>query len=211
MALYVQAGDVFFTKSKTILGRLIRWGEKDKGEVEATWANHAGVVVEDGWIGETPAFYQRNPGAPEAVVIEALGHVRKGPLVLNGTEVRVFRPVPPWTALELARFRSTAEPYVGDKYGWWKLLFQLADKLVGRKLFTTLLHNDERPICSYLAAKVVQAAEDTSRITARITKLGATMNGRAYFSFGMPPQAVDPDEGMDFCLAHPELWQEVKG
>lgn len=208
MALYAQAGDVFFTKSKTILGRLIRWGEKDKGETEATWANHAGVVVEDGWI--MPLSPDTTFGERQAIVIEALWHTRKGPLVLNGTEVRVFRPVPPWTPAELERFKAAAEPYVGDKYGWWKLLFQLADKLAGRKLFTVLLHKDERPICSYLAAKVVGAAEGVERITARIKLLGPTLNGRSFFAFGMPPQAVDPDEGMDFCLAHPELWEEVR-
>lgn len=209
--VYALAGDVFFTRSSTLLGRLIRWGEKDKGEVEATWANHAGVVVADGWIG-TPA--SSLPGAsdprPQAVVIEALWKTRKGPLKVNGTEVRIFRPVPGWTASELAVFLDAAETFVGNTYGWWKLGFQLADKIVGRKLFTTLLHKDGRPICSYLMAKVVGAAESVERIMARIGVLGKTLNGRAYFAFGIPPQTVDPDEAMDFCLAHPELWKEVR-
>lgn len=204
-ALYAQAGDVFFTKSSTILGRLIRWGEKDKGEVEATWANHAGVVVEDGYIGGGPGLR-----GPAAIVIEALWKTRKGPLVLNGTEVRVFRPVPAWTAEELEHFIAAAEPYVGDKYGWHKLLVQLADKLIfgGKKRLTTLLHIQNRPICSFLAALVVHAAQSKERVAARV--MAGYKNGEAFYAFGIPPQAADPDEMLDWCETHTDLWNEVR-
>src|SRR3972149_5199702 len=130
--IYVYAGDVFFTRSSSILGKLIRWAETDPGE-EPTWTNHTGVVVEDGWIGrasepcEGGPSYRANHHStcdcdhPDAIVIEALSSVRRGPLKVNGVSVRVFGPVPPYTTPELEAFVMAAEEVVGAKYGGWKL------------------------------------------------------------------------------------------
>ena len=180
--IYAHAGDVFFTHSESLLGKLIRWTETDPGE-EPTWANHTGVVVESGWIGE------RDPLAIQAVVIEALWKTRKGPLKVNGIEVRVFGPIPVYGEEELAAFRAEAETYVGDTYGWWKLLFHAADRAIfkGRKIFSLMLHKDKRPICSYLAAKVCAVVGST---------------------FGVDPQAADPDEMLDYCVANADEWEE---
>lgn len=211
-AVYARAGDVFFTHSNSVLGRLIRWGETDPGETNGTWANHTGVVVEDGFIGEQLDTLAGIPHRlKQAVVVEALWRTRRGPLELGrGTEVRVFRPVPAYGPEELARFVAAAESYVGDKYGWWKLLVQLADRLVfrGRKVLTTGLHVKGRPICSFLAANTVYAAESLERTVARLHALGDP--AVAAYAFGIPPQSADPDEMMDFCLTHPQLWEEVR-
>jgi hypothetical protein len=210
-SLYARAGDTFFTRSNTVLGRLIRYGETDKGEAKgSTWANHAGVVVEDGWIGAEGIPPEALPVNTPATVIEALWRTRKGPLKLNGTLVRVFRPVPPYDAAELERFRSEAETYVGDKYGWWKLFGQLGDKVLfgGRKVLTTAFHIKSRPICSFLAGYANHVAQSNERVANRV--LSGLRNGEAMYAFGMPPQSADPDEMMDFCIAHPELWEEVK-
>ena len=199
--IYVKAGDTFFTHSNTLLGKLIRWGETDLGETNGTWANHMGVVVEDGWIGDT------DPQAVPAIIIEALWKTRKGPLTLAGNlGVRVFRPIPPYSPEELTRFRSKAEEFVGRTYGWWKILFQLADRVLfkGRKVLTTALFLDKRPICSYLAARVNAAAESLERQIARVQ---LTQDPRA---FGIPAQSVDPDEALDYCLANPRLWEEIR-
>lgn len=194
--IYARAGDVFFTRSNSILGRLIRWAETDPGE-EPTWANHTGVVVEDGWIVPPPWAFE--PGADLiheytrlAVVVEALWHVRRGTLNPNNVDVRVFRPVPAYSAAELVRFRREAGRYVGDKYGWWKLLFHLADRAIfkGRKVLSQTLHVDERPICSYLAAKVHEVA-------------------RPGEWFGVRPEVATPDEMLDF-VQNSERWQEVR-
>ena len=217
-ALYARAGDTGFTRSNTLLGKLIRYGETDKGEQEPTWANHTFVVVEDGWIGAVPESFREFDGGVElpltqAVVIEALWKTRKGDLKLNGTEVRVFRPVPAYDEHELARFVAEAETFVGDKYGWWKLGFQLADKVLfrGKKVLTTALHIKGRPICSFLAGFVNQMAQGKERTLARVTAhLDRGDNGAAIYAFGMPPQAADPDEMMDYALANPTEWQEVK-
>ena len=212
MPVYVRAGDTFFTHSSTLLGRLIRWGEKDKGE-DASWANHTGVVVEDGWVGAEGVPPEALPHNVPAVVIEALWHVRKGPLVLNGTEVRFFRPIPAYDAAELGRFVAEAETYVGDKYGWWKLAVLLADRQFfgGEKILSTALYIKDRPICSFLAAFVNQAAQSVGRVTARVkAHLTRGDNGAVYYAFGLAPQSADPDEQMDYCIANPTEWEEVK-
>ncbi len=203
MSLWVELGDTGFTRSDTLLGGLIRWGEEHQGDPNA-WANHTFVVVESGWL-VPPEKYGYGLMRDEehfnydaegrispkiASVIEALWHVRKGPLKVNGVEVRVFRPVPPFNAEQAALFIAEAETYVGDKYGWWKLLFQLGDRAIfgGKKVLTRFLFVKDRPICSFLAAKV---------------------NALVGCYFGVPPQCADPDTMMDYALAHPEKWQEV--
>jgi hypothetical protein len=215
-AIYAHAGDVFFTHSTTLLGRLIRWAETDPGETNGTWANHAGVVVEDGWIPAPPplklvdeAGDEMSAYFKEAVVVEALWKVRRGPLDVSKVRVRVFRPIPYLAPAELERFERRAATFVGAKYGWWKLLVQLTDRLLfgGRKIVTAALYRDDRPICSYLAAMVYAYAENQSRAMARFAH---TNDVSRVFTFGMPPQAADPDEMMDYCLAHPDEWEEVK-
>lgn len=183
MPIYVRAGDVGFTRSSSLLGRLIRWVETDPNE-EPAWANHTFIVVEDGWIRGSS-----DPFAISAVVVEALWKTRRGPLQVNGIAVRVFGPVPPYEPAELAAFRAEAETFVGDTYGWWKLLFHAADRVVfkGTKVLSTLLRVDKRPICSYLAAKVSAVVGST---------------------FGVEPQAADPDEMLDYCIANPDEWVE---
>ena len=211
-AVFAEAGDTFFTRSNTILGRLIRWGETDKGETKDTWTNHTGVVIQSGWIGEPLSGTALRVLGPsrQAVVIEALWTSRRGPLKLNGVDVRVFRPIPRYSPAELGRFTLEAERYVGARYGWWKLGAQLLDKSIfgGRKVLTTALYLDSRPICSYLAGKVNAAAESLERAVARLKILKDP--ALAAYAFGIPPQSADPDEMMDFCLEHPDLWQEIK-
>lgn len=182
--VFVRRGDTFFTHSSSLLGRLIRWGETEKGE-EPTWTNHTGVVVEDGWVGG---------GEPQAVVVEALWKTRRGPLKLNGVTVRFFRPVPPYSEEEKLRLVTEANSFIGNTYGWWKLFGFLAKKITGVDV-PKLFFVKNRPICSFLAA----VANDAAR-----------RRGSRWPGFGTMPQAADPDEMLDFCESHPEFWQEVK-
>ena len=196
--LFAERGDTFFTKSSSLLGRLIRWGEKDPDESTGAWTNHAGVVVESGWIGGDPGL----PGYKEAVVIEALWKTRRGPLKVNGVDVRVFRPVPAYTEEEKALFVAEAESYVGDGYGWWKLGgFLLKRATRGVVDVTKVYFIKNRPICSYMAAWTNEKAR----------KIGDRSKAWAgpWPGFGMPPQSADPDEMLDTCWALPEFWQEV--
>ena len=210
--IYVKSGDVFFTRSSTVLGKLIRWAETDPNETE-TWANHTGVVDEEGWVGAEGIPPAVMPADHPAIVIEALWHTRRGPLVLNGTKVRFFRPVPGYSYTEVGAFWREAKTYVGDKYGWWKLGVQLADRLLfkGKKILTTGLYIKSRPICSFLVAMATQQAQSADRTIKRVkAHLDRGDNGLAVYAFGCVPQAADPDTMMDYCLANPSEWQEVK-
>ena len=84
------------------------------------------------------------------------------------------------------RYQAIQE-YVGQWYGWWKLGAHLWDRLRnrGEKKLSNKLYIDERPICSYLAAKVNEAQG---------------------ISFGMEPQAADPDEMLDWVEDHGDVW-----
>lgn len=208
LGIWAEAGDTFFTRSSSKLGGVIRWGETDEDEAkrgEESWANHTGVVVESGWIGP-PGPEQTSPHAGSAIVVEALWKTRRGVLDLDDLEgVRVFRPVPAYDPLELEHFRREAESYVGDTYGWWKLIGFLVKRATkGRIDPTRLYFLRDRPICSYLAAWVNQKAQSVRRILAR----QGTRPDAAY-PFGMPPQSADPDEMMDFCLMRRSEWREV--
>ncbi len=197
-----RTGDVFFTHSDSLLGGLIRWAETDPGESPA-WTNHCGVVIADGLLA--------GPGlGPDAIVVEALWKTRKGPLDFSkGIEARVFRPVPEYTEEEKRRFVVDAEEFVGDGYGWWKLIFQLADRVFfgGKKVFCHLLCVDKRPICSYLAAKVHDAARKIGTVVHDEERLPLPM---VWQGFGMDPETADPDSMLRWCEAHPEFWEEIR-
>lgn len=171
----VRVGDVFFTHSQTTLGKLIRWAETDRGETVAAWANHTGVFVGEGDVRVAP-------------VVEALWKVRKGPLDPGaGVTVKVYRYNGKFDAVDSKIFINRANQYVGDSYGWWKLLVQLADRVAfgGAKVFSSLMFVDSRPICSYLAAHCYDAVG---------------------IGFGMDPDAADPDSMMRYCDSHPNRW-----
>ena len=110
--------------------------------------------------------------------------------VEKGQEIRAFGSKQVLSTDELTLFRAEARKYVGDTYGWWKLLFHLADRglFKGKKVLSSLLFMDKRPICSYLAAKVNAAA------------------GR--FFNGISPEAATPDEMLDAAISYPLFWVE---
>lgn len=202
MAIYAKAGDTFFTRSESALGRLIRWGEKDCNETTPAWTNHSGVVVEDGWIGLPESWQEFGSGIfKEAVVVEALWKTRKGLIDMRGNEVRVFRPTISYSEKELGLFISEANHYVGDTYGWWKLLGFLFKRFTcGKVDITKFYFIDSRPICSYLAAHVNDAARPR----------GPEGHPHGWPGFGCDPDGADPDSMLRFCEAHPEFWTEVK-
>jgi hypothetical protein len=200
--LYAQAGDVFFTHSSSLLGRLIRWAESDPGE--RAWANHVGIVVSPGWL-----VPPSNPPAGSifqfdlAVVVESLWHTEKWVWWENhkkeiGNEIRVYRTPLVQAQLEdtlrlaLELILDRADEFVGLKYGWWKLFAHLGDRywFKGKKTISNFLRVDKRPICSYTAAKSFAA-------------------GFVFFG-DMEPEAADPDEMMDYCERSSE-WQLVGG
>lgn len=180
--IYALPGDVFFTRSSSLLGKLIRWAEKDPNEPNGVWANHVGVVVEHGWI--VPPEVDDYPRLRLAWVVESLWKTQLWAWWPNheqedGNEIRVYRRrvITP-TQVDHVVFR--AKSFVGRTYGWWKLFAHLFDRIVfrGKKTVSNAMFADQRPICSYTAAKAFAAAG---------------------ISFGMQPEAADPDEMMDYC------------
>ncbi len=212
-AVWAEAGDTAYTRSKTLLGTLIREGEEHPGDPNA-WANHMLVVVESGYLippekygyGIIRDFYHFNY-SPEgycspklAVVVEALWHTErnvwweknKKSVLAGKNDIRVFHPIPQYNEEEMKRFISSAESYIGDRYGWWKLGGFLIRKFTGIDVPHIFFIKD-RPICSFLAAKVNDDARKRSS---------------SWPGFGMPPQEADPDTAMDFNLQNPEFWGE---
>lgn len=178
--IYALPGDIFFTRSSSLLGTLIRWAEHDPNEPNGVWANHVGVVVSPGWI--VPPI--TNFHFTTATVVESLWKTERWSWWLNhkddkDNEIRVYRR-PSLTADQSRAIERKANEFVGRTYGWWKLFAHLADRVFfgGSKTISNFLTIDKRPICSYTVAKSFQAAD---------------------LYFGMVPEAADPDEMMDYC------------
>lgn len=139
----LQPGDIVFTRGKSLLSRLIRWGSQSIGESK-TEVNHVGIITGYGSLLTTQ-------------VTEALWRVRTHRLwdkyAGTNTEVAVFRA----NNLELAERVSIARialNFTDRKYGWWKLILHFADKaLNGAYFFRRLASIKKYPICSFLVAE----------------------------------------------------------
>ncbi len=185
--LYAETGDVGFGHSSGVTGAPIRWATRSKNETP-TWANHSLLFTTPGIVGplgelETKAI----PESKQARAVEALWHVKhhrwyKAHHKDTGYRVKVFRPT--WLSLEEREaVVENALQHVGERYGWWKLLFQFTRKASGGRInLAKLLFLDSRPICSYL---VSNAFEEEGWPDA--------------FGPKIPPQAQDPDDQHDFC------------
>ena len=178
-ALMLEPGDVFATRGRSVVSRLIRFFTRSFGE-KRTRVNHVGLVVVGGLL-------------QDVVVVEALSRVRRHKLLSRygkgGTsEVAVFRPL----NLDEDQKRmlvAKAESYVGRKYGWGKVVAHFADwLLLGAYVFRRFTQGDEYPICSWLVAHAFKAV------------------GK---HFGKPAGAASPDDIWDFMTTHPDKYREV--
>ncbi|MCC6382791.1 MAG: hypothetical protein IT304_09785, partial [Dehalococcoidia bacterium] len=185
----LEPGDIFFTRGRHWIGRLIRFFTRGIGE-SRTKVNHVGIVVAGGLLRRLRrdvASGLVRPGEPEAVAVEALSRVRRHPLsaaYLDGrTEVAVYRP----KALEASQVRDAvawAEKEVGHPYGWPRIIGHFLDWLLfGAYVFRRLFRVARYPICSYLVAEAYEQA--------------------APRFFGGPPDAASPDDLWDFVTALP--------
>jgi hypothetical protein len=175
----LQPGDVFLTRGRGLLSRLIRLFTRSIGE-SRTQINHVGLIVAPG-------------SAATAVGVEALSKVVRHPLgsrygPRSGQEVAVYRPIN-LRPDEIAVVVSAAESYVGRKYGYVKIVAHLLDWLfLGIYLFRRLARMDNYPICSWLVAHAFSKVEKT---------------------FGVPPGAASPDDIWDFVSSEPEKYRCV--
>jgi len=179
---YLIPGDILFTASTALLGRLIRWGERSPGET-APSVNHAAIVVACAPpLGD--AYW-------DATIVEAMRHVQRVPLRSSHSKdsVFAFRPVNvPLEALDA--IVATAEKRVGEAYSYVAIAEQLVDsKLFGGKVVARALGaGDKVPICSRLVAQAY---------------------GAQGYDFGLPGYAADPDTMLRFCLTHPKIYQDL--
>jgi hypothetical protein len=179
MALLLRCDIVLVRKKGAFLSTAIRFFEAMKDNKSAI-ASHTGLITKSGVN-------------LDATITEALPHVVEHKLVDEygsdpKAELCVFRPLN-LTDADERMIIAKAESYVGDGYGYAKLLAQLADDLLGSPyLFRRLCRIDNRPICSYV--------------------VGAAFNAVG-LNFGVPYRAVSPDDIWDFCISHPDKYQFV--
>ena len=190
--LIAHAGDVGFTAGKGILSSIIRHSTQARGEGE-TVVNHTLLFTRGGYVVPDPHVI---PSTHPALAVEALWKVEHHSWWHAhhheaGTRIYVFRPA---FLDEEAKRRviQRALQHVGERYGWWKLLFHLGDhqaaqwgwEAPGEKKLSSLLRVDKRPICSYL--------------------VGRSFEEEGYpeaFGSKVPPQAQDPDDQWDYAIA----------
>jgi hypothetical protein len=123
----------------------------------------------------------------EAEITEALTKVREHTLAEAGygsdpkIDICVFRPIN-ITDAQKHRIVASALSFVGDTYGYAKILAQLGDSLIGGGyFFRRLCRIDKFPICSYVVGK---AFADEG------------------LDFGVSYHAVTPDDIWTFILAN---------
>jgi cell wall-associated NlpC family hydrolase len=134
-------GDIIFLRSTTLLGRLIRWGQRSRKEGPSR-TNHVALVVGAG-----------NP--EDARIVEAMQQVRTGTLLEfhGGTFCEAYTPINV-SADQRGRLAGWALTQVGRQYGYGQLILQLIDAKIfrGHNVFRRLAVMDPRPICSRLVA-----------------------------------------------------------
>ena len=176
--MHIEPGDIFLTKSSTWLGKAIRFFSRSVGE-SRTQVNHTGIFVSSGEINEVE-------------IIEALQKTRrikfKDAYFNSPIEVCIYR----FNGLgtyDKEVLVSCASKYVGDTYGYLKIIAHFLDWCLGgayivRRLF--FLNN--YPICSWLVAQCY-------------AMIGIT--------FGVRPGAAEPDDIWDYIQANRAMFTEV--
>lgn len=174
----LQPCDIFFTHGEKVLSKLIRLGETLPGEEEAV-VNHVGIVT-----GYGPIDF--------ADVVEALSRVVKHTIYSQyhnqKDKVAIYRPIN-LNSEQKYIITNKANSYVGDKYGYFKIVTHLLDYFTGKHYFFRRLANDDNyPICSWVVAHAYKAAG---------------------LNFGCEAGMADPDDIWDFCLKNPDKYKCV--
>lgn len=148
-----QCGDIFLTRSYSLLGRAIRYFERSKGESPSK-VNHTGLVVGS------------NFGNP--IIVEALSRVRLISLLdgygNTGVDVWVYRHRD-MSEAKAHKMREFAFGQVGRSYGFLKLFGHLGDWALTRLRFWSkhdvyfvrrLCRLEKYPICSWLVGYALE-------------------------------------------------------
>lgn len=164
--------DIFFTHGESFISKSIRYFEAPFGHA-AEKVNHVGIVVKEGTI-------------KNAQVVEALTKVKKHTLYEQyhnaKDQVIIYRP------LDLREFEkrliiAKALKYVGDDYGYLKIVMHLLDYFTGKHyFFRRFAKSDNYPICSWVVSFSYKAV-------------------RRYFD--CDPGMAAPSDIYNFCVNNP--------
>ena len=159
----LETGDIVCFGDRSWLSRAIRWLTRSRGE-ERTKCSHVGIMYDSERICEALARVEIHPVEPR---------------LAEGWR-EIYRPI----GLSLVQHEAIMEQceyYRGKRYGWWKVLPQAADGLLGgRYVFRRLLFIDNYPICSWVVSWVFERCV-----------------GKDFF--GIEPNAANPDDIHDAC------------
>lgn len=175
----VKPCDLYLTTSETWPSRLVRWGSRSEGEDESQ-VSHVGLVTTAGALDEAQGIE-----ALWEVTEHRIWEARRRTI---SESVAVFRPTN-LTTFERRVILEELRSHIGQRYGWWKLLFHLAAKLTGKRWPKSFFFLDDRPICSHLVATAFE---------------------KAGLTFGVEGRSADPDDIWDFILSNPDKYRCVR-
>jgi hypothetical protein len=185
-------GDILLTRSRGLVGSLIRSATRDRGEARSV-VNHAALVV----TGAT---------MPRAIIVEALGsgitrHAVEASYGTGRAEIAVARPRN-LTGPEIARIVAAAEARVGDRYGYGMILRHWGDWALGRLTFRRRTPvwlrrgaDAKRLVCSGLIGSSLAVVDAYAQVAK---------------TFGMPAAAATPDDLWDFVMTEPGKYEVVR-
>lgn len=166
----LQPADIVLVHGTGWLSSAIRKLTRSRGE-RPTWVSHVAIAVSS------------------THVVEALSRgVVCRPLAYPASRIRVYTPK---NVSERARIRiaKRATAFVGQPYGWGKLVLHGLDGLLGgARVFRRLGFIEGMPICSY----VVAAAYEAEGLT-----------------FGLDTRYATPDDIHDFVSTRHDKYQRV--
>lgn len=177
MDLQLEPADIFLSRSRGIGSWLIRFFTRSIGESRSE-VSHVGIVVEGGPL-------------EKVMIVESRGRTRRRLFFRRygrkrNYDVALYRPLH-LSSEERAIIVRAALAYVGKKYSYFKILLHLLDwVLQGAYVFRRLGGISDYPICSWLVAHAFAKAGET---------------------FGVEPDAADPDDVWDFVNAHSEKYK----
>lgn len=163
-----EPADLIFFKSRSLLGRLIRYFSTTPGE-EKTFPNHVGGFSD-----------------PHNI-IEALFKTIKRPFNVNDEKDRmeIYRYRGPIPFEDLNVVVDKADDYIGRTYGFGKLITHMLDAIIVKIIkkevffFRKINHLDRYPICSWVWAFAYYIASG------------------GHINFGVPPEYATPDDMHD--------------
>lgn len=165
-----EKGDIICVTSHTLFGKSIRFFSKSPKEFSSI-VNHVGLIVSD------------SNTLGDAIVIESLNKVKRHTMresySKRNCDIYIFRAID-ITPEEIDKIIEKANSYVGDKYGYLKIVTHTLDWFIGGAyVFRRLTNSDNYPICSWLVAHSYAVVGKT---------------------FGVDAGAATPDDIFDFCV-----------